>query len=250
MEGIDNTLPTFESLGLSKKQTLEKQTLGQEDFMKLMMAQMKHQDPMKPMENGEFISQMAQFSSVKGLKDIKDSFNTLANALQSSQALQASSMVGRKVLVPGNATELAADGVLRGAVEIPASSESVTVKIFNKAGEQVHAIDLGARTKGSIQFKWDGTVNGGAMKNNPAPEAISAVQPAMDPAMESVRTYMAEPGVYTIKAEANIDGEIQSVDTFVVDKVDSVSLAKDNQGVTLNLNNSGATLLSKVQEII
>ena len=51
MEGIDKTLPTFESLGLNKETPIEKPRLGQEDFMNLMMAQIKHQDPMKPMEN-------------------------------------------------------------------------------------------------------------------------------------------------------------------------------------------------------
>ena len=232
MEGIDK-LPTFESLGLSKKETpLEKPRLGQEDFMNLMMAQIKHQDPMKPMDNGDFISQMAEFSTVSGLKEIKDSFNTLANALQSSQALQASSMVGRHVLVPGNTSELVDGGKLRGSVELPATAENVTVKIYNQAGEQVKSIELGSQSAGSKQFEWDGIVK---------------TADATIPGSEAV---MAPPGVYTIKADAMIDGESNAVKTFTVDKVDSVSLAKDQQGVTLNLKNAGATLLSEVQEII
>ena len=232
MEGIDKTLPTFESLGLRKEKPVEKPRLSQEDFMTLMMAQMKHQDPTKPMENGDFISQMAQFSSVKGLKEIKDSFNTLANALQSSQALQASSMVGRKVMVPGNTAELSAKGTLRSGVELPAAAESVTIKVFNKSGEQVHSIDLGQRAAGSAQFNWDGVIQ------QANPEVLGS---------EDV---VAPPGVYSIKAEALIDGEQQSIDTFIVDKVDSVSLAKDSKGVTLNLANAGATSLAQVQEII
>lgn len=232
MEGIDKSLPTFESLGLSKEKPVEKPRLTQEDFMTLMMAQMKHQDPTKPMDNGDFIGQMAQFSSVKGLKEIKDSFNTLANALQSSQALQASSMVGRKVMVPGSSTELTAQGNIRGSLELPVPAESVTVKIFNKSGVQVHVIDLGQLDKGSKQFKWDGVIQ------------------KADPSIPGSEDVIAPPGVYSIRAEAMIDGKQQSVDTFVVDKVDSVSLAKDSQGVTLNLANAGATLLAQVQEII
>jgi len=232
MDGIDNTLPTFKSLGLSKESALDKPRLGQEDFMNLMMAQIKHQDPMKPMENGAFISQMAEFSSVSGLKEIKDSFNTLANALQSSQALQASSMVGRQVLVPGNKTDLNPQGGLRGSVEIPIASENVRVKIYNKSGEQVKVIELGQKAPGSAHFKWDGVIKT-ADDNVPGSEEIRA-----------------EAGVYMIKAEAVIDGKSTAIETFTIDKVDSVSLAKDMKGVTLNLKNAGATLLSEVQEII
>jgi len=209
--------------------------LGQEDFMNLMMAQIKHQDPMKPMENGDFISQMAEFSSVSGLKELKDSFNTLANALQSSQALQASSMVGRQVMVPGNIAELNEQGGLRGSVEIPHAAEKVTVKIFNKAGAQMKVIDLGPQRPGSTQFNWDGVIKSVA---DAMPDA---------PVSQGVR---ADPGVYSIKAEAIIDGKPTAIKTFTVDKVDSVSLAKDTQGVTLNLKHAGATLLSDVQEII
>ncbi|VAX00722.1 Flagellar basal-body rod modification protein FlgD [hydrothermal vent metagenome] len=239
MEGIDKSLPTFESLGLNKQKPLEKPRLGQEDFMNLMMAQIKHQDPMKPMENGDFISQMAEFSSVSGLKELKDSFNTLANALQSSQALQASSMVGRQVLVPGDVAELNAQGGIRGSVDVPHAAEKVTVKIFNKSGAQVAVMDLGPQRPGSTQFNWDGVIK-------KMDEMVPPVE-GMQPENQGVR---ADAGVYSVKAEAIIEGKPTAIQTFTVDKVDSVSLASDKQGVTLNLKHAGATLLSDVQEII
>lgn len=232
MEGIDKTLPTFESLGLSKQKPAEQKTLSQEDFMKLMMAQMQHQDPMKPMENGDFISQMAQFSSVEGLKDIKDSFNSLANAMQSSQALQASSMVGRKVMVPGEMAELAAGGTLRGGVDVPHEAESVVIKVLDKSGQTVYSKDLGKHTPGTAMFEWDGVIK------------------QADETIPGNTSEMAEPGKYKLVAEIMVDGERQNAETFSVDKVDSVSLAKGGQGVTLNLTNNGATSLADVREII
>jgi len=233
MEGIDKTLPSFESLGLGKNKPLEKKKrLGQEDFMKLMMAQMKHQDPLKPMANGEFITQMAQFSNVQGLKEIKDSFNHLANALQSAQALQASSMVGRKVMIPGQLGELVANSGMRGAVEVPEDTDNVSVKIMNKAGQLVKTIDLGEHKKGTVQFKWDG------------------VMKQADPKVPGSKDEVAPAGVYKVVAQMMKDGKAQALNTFVVDKVDSVSLAKGGQGVTLNLNHTGATSLANVREII
>lgn len=232
MERIDKHLPSFESLGLgNNKPKLKKQHLGQADFMKLMMAQMNHQDPLKPMANGEFISQMAQFSSVKGLKDIKDSFNKLANALQSSQALQASSMVGRKVLIPGRLGELAANG-MQGAIDLPTGTDKLTVKIMNKAGQLVKTLDLGDHKKGTVSFNWDGVIK------------------KADPHVPGSKEEKAPPGVYKVVAQYMKDGKATAANTFVVDKVDSVSLAKGGQGVTLNLNHTGATSLANVREIL
>ena len=80
MEPLDNKISSFDDIGLitnQQKKPAEQKKLGQEDFMDLMLAQMNHQDPFKPMENGEFLTQMAQFSAVSGLKDIKDSFKSL-----------------------------------------------------------------------------------------------------------------------------------------------------------------------------
>jgi flagellar basal-body rod modification protein FlgD len=243
MEGINKELPTFDSLGLTKKEPLKNQRLTQEDFMELMMAQMKHQDPMKPMENGEFISQMAQFSSVEGLKEIKDSFKTLADALHSSQALQASSMVGRQVLIPGDKTSLPENGVLTGAVNVPQGAEKVIVKVFDQKGQMVHSVDLGQQSPGVAQFKWDGTIS----KDQ---QAEPGVGQTLEEGSETPMADKAAAGRYTLRAEIMTGSETVAADTLVVDKVESVSLSGANQGVTLNLSNSGSTGLSQVQEIL
>jgi flagellar basal-body rod modification protein FlgD len=236
MDGIDKigdkSAANFEALGLAKHEPLKQKQLKQEDFMTLMMAQMKHQDPLKPMDNTQFVSQMAQFSSLEGLKDMKDSFATLATTLQSAQALQASSMVGRSVLIPGNATELPATGEMHGGVDVPAETEQLNVKILDGNGQLVKTIELGKRAEGLAAFNWDGIIN----------KADSKVPGSVE--------QKAKPGKYSIQAEMMVDGKAQAVSTLVTDKVNSVSLGKGNQGVTLNLSISGSKLLADVREIL
>ena len=234
MNDLDKAKVTsFESLGLTKpKQPPQAAKLGQEDFMKLMMTQMNNQDPFKPMEDGEFLSQMAQFSAVSGLKDIKDSFLSLTDSLKSNQALQASSMVGRKVLVPGSKSILTAEGELRGAVDLPANTGNLTIKITNKAGELVHKVEMGEQTAGIVHFNWDGMNK-------------TAVDGQKEKASQRV-----PQGEYNVHAEIELDGERQNVDTLIVDKVDSVSLGNNGQGITLNLAHAGSAGLSTVKQIM
>ncbi len=235
MENINKpNAASFESLGLTKtkkQQAKEKPHLGQEEFMKLMMTQMKNQDPFKPMADGEFLSQMAQFSAVSGLKDIKESFASLSDSLKSSYALQASSMVGRKVLIPGDIAKLSSKGGISGAVELPMSSSNLKVHILNAKGEEVKTLDMGSRPKGLVHFKWDGTKQSlnkeGKLENNGR----------------------AVPGNYSIKAEIVADGKQQAVKTMVVDSVESVSLGANAQKMTLNLANGGAKAMSSVRQI-
>ena len=75
-----------------------KKKLGQQDFLRLMVAQIQNQDPMQPQMNGEFLSQLAQFSTNDGVAKMQESLQQMATSLQSNQALQASALVGRKVL--------------------------------------------------------------------------------------------------------------------------------------------------------
>ncbi len=234
MNEIDKANATsFESLGLkTADKPLKQQHLGQEDFMKLMTTQLNHQDPFKPMENGDFLAQMAQFSAVTGLKDIKDEFKDLSAALQSSQALQASSMVGRRVLVPGNETELPEQGPLKGAVDLPASTSNLSIKITDARGELVKTLDLGSKTAGTVHFSWDGKMS----------------VPGEDGEADSERR--APAGTYRITAEALVDGKPQAVNTLVVDAVESVSLGQPGQPMTLNLGHAGSTSMNNVKQIL
>lgn len=235
MENINkSSVTSFESLGLTKtakQQATEQPRLGQEEFMKLMLTQMNNQDPFKPMEDGEFLTQMAQFSAVSGLKDIKDSFATLTDSLKSSHALQASSMVGRKVLVPGNVVQLPDAGEISGAVELPMSSSNLKIHIVDSSGQEVKTLDMGSQPQGMVNFKWDG------------------MKQSMNEEGELLNDGRAEAGNYTIRAEIVADGEQQAVKTLVVDSVESVSLGANAQGMTLNLANGNATAMSTVKQI-
>lgn len=237
MNGIDKNLdatqapPSFEDLGLARKEKLKDKNLGQDEFLSLMVAQMSNQDPMKPMENGEFISQMAQFSAAKGMKEIKDSFTSLAEALQSSQALQASSMVGRTVMVPGDVASLPEGGSLEGSVELKHGAPELVVSVMDSAGQLLKKIHLGRQQPGQVDFSWNGEIDRGIDD----PDAA---------------TQQASPGKYTIRADVIFEGKPEAVSTLVKDKVESVSLGKGIKSVTLNLSNSGSSTLSNVKEVM
>jgi flagellar basal-body rod modification protein FlgD len=195
--------------------------LGQEQFLSLMVAQLKNQDPMQPMQNGEFLGQMAQFGTVSGIQDLQKSFGSLASALQSNQALMASSLVGRTVLAPGNNGYLAAGSTFGGAVDLPTASADVVVNITDSSGQLVQRLDLGAQTAGTVRFAWDGMTATGA--------------PAM-------------PGVYKVSAQALNGTQQYAPNTLMEARVDSVSLGGSN-GLTLNLAGLGAVNLSDVKQI-
>ncbi len=240
MEPINNKISSFDDIGLApsqNKKSAEKKHLGQEDFMDLMLAQMNHQDPFKPMANGEFLTQMAQFSAVSGLKDIKDSFKNLADTMQSNQALQATSMVGRKVLVPGNDfrinQNMSKPFEVQASADLKVATDELIVNIKNSRGEVVKEINLGARSAGKIDFSWDGKTK--------QDDKL---------AKGEGKLVMSLPGKYTMEAYASIDNEKQGVDTLVFDMVDSVSVGHAGQPMTLNLTNAGQAKMSEVLKIM
>lgn len=103
--------PGFEQFRLVENDAAAKRKeLGQDEFFELIITQLQNQDSFKPMERGDFLGQIAQFSTVNGISDLQQSFATLATSLQPSQALQASTMVGREVVVPRDVVALKTDG--------------------------------------------------------------------------------------------------------------------------------------------
>ncbi len=223
MSDIKNTDAVLQSLGLKQSQG-NKGTgrLGQEQFLELMIAQLRNQDPFKPLESGDFLSQMAQFSTVTGISDLQSSFNQLAGSLTSNQALQASALVGRTVLVPAASGTLESGGAVTGSAELPATTQSLVVEVSDANGQLVRRMELGPQAAGRVPFLWDGTTDAG------------------DP---------AAPGRYQIRARALVGDEAVAVDTLLADRVESVTLGRAGQGITLNLASAGSMEFSEVREI-
>jgi len=226
MAHIDNNLNTIiNDLGLTGQTGKPKKApdqLGQTEFLNLMITQLKNQDPFSPMENGDFISQMAQFSSVTGLAELQQSFDKLATSLQSNQALQASSLVGRTVLVPSAAGTLSTNGTLRGAVELTTSSGAVGVTIQDESGQVIRRLELGPQSSGEVYFNWDGIADNGQS---------------------------APAGRYFVSADASINGDTVAFETLMSASVDSVTLGQGGQGLRLNLTDGNVVDFASVREI-
>lgn len=203
----------------SQKKTDE---LGKDEFLTLMLAQMKNQDPLKPMENGEFIAQLAQFQTVTGVEDLNRTFSDFASSMQSNQALQASALVGREVLVPGSAGFLPANGSLGGSINLPVSTTSAKVNVYTTTGQLLGQVALGPQPAGQAAFNWDGRLADGTV---------------------------LPPGAYQLEAEAVIDGKVEAVETLISARVDSVSLGQAGREPVLNLANVGPMGFSQVREI-
>ncbi len=162
MSGIDATnnsslTAILDKLGVSsydENKTKAKDSLGQEDFLKLMTTQLQNQDPFAPMENGEFIAQMAQFSTVTGITEMGQTLKSLASQLNEFRVATASDLLGHSVLVPGNLARPNKDGEIHGVIDLPAASAANGVVISDMSGEVVHTIDLGSQSSGLVGFSW------------------------------------------------------------------------------------------------
>lgn len=213
----------FRSLtDLTAESSRKGQDLGQEEFLELMTTQLQNQDPLKPMENGDFLAQIAQFSTVEGIGDLNKNFASLSESLVSNQALQATNLVGRKVLAPTGVAALKTGDSIRGSVELPAASGEVIVNVRDQSGAVVRRLELGSQAAGSVDFQWDGLKDDGRF---------------------------ATPGNYFLSTEASIDGQFESVDTLLASDVRSVTLSNSG-GLLLDLDGIGALDFSEVRQIL
>lgn len=137
------------------------QTLGQADFLKLMTAQLKSQDPFNPVDNTQMVAQMAQFSSVAGISQMNTTLSSIADKLGATSTSDALSYVGKNVLTAGNVAYGRSSGGIQGAVQLGADASDVTVAISDANGNLLKTMSLGAQSKGTVSFDWDGTTDAG-----------------------------------------------------------------------------------------
>ncbi|PID44830.1 MAG: flagellar biosynthesis protein FlgD [Proteobacteria bacterium] len=225
MSAINSAPGAAELLGSSfshtQQNTAPSQELGRNEFMELMLAQMNNQNPMEPQDNGDFIAQLAQFSSLEEMQNMSSTIDSAVAQFRSTQALQASALVGRSVLVESPDGPLQPDGTMSGMVDLPASTSNLRVSVMNETGELVAQINMGQQLAGQIPFQWDGmNMNGQVMP----------------------------PGRYTLKAEAGYSSGNEQVQTLLSANVDSVSVGAAG-AITLNLAGVGPMSISDVRQI-
>jgi flagellar basal-body rod modification protein FlgD len=197
--------------------------LNQDSFLKLMIAQLKNQDPFKPLDPTEYVGQLAQFSTVSGLQAIQTSISGLTESMRGNQVLDGASLVGRSVLAEGDIVRLGADGSGgRGLVEVPAGVSVVQLVVSDRAGQAVRVMPLDAAA-GTQEFRWDGLTSAGEI---------------------------AAPGAYRVNVLARIDGQVTSLPTQVAAQVTSVSIDAATNALTLNTNTLGALPLASVRRIL
>ncbi|WP_256833278.1 flagellar hook assembly protein FlgD [Pseudomonas sediminis] len=203
-----------------KQDTTQNKELGKNEFLNLLVAQLNNQNPLEPQGNGEFIAQLAQFSQVEGIEKLNTSMESLLSGYQSSQALQASSLVGRKVIVPTDKAVVDTSESFKASLVLPTSSSNVYVNVYDSAGSVVTRVNLGEQAAGSVSFIWDGK------------DASGNLMP---------------PGTYRFEAQATYGDETKGLYTLLPANVDSVTLGGSE--LMLNLAGLGSVPISQVQVI-
>lgn len=229
---IDNTSSTSNSIlsslnagSSSSSSTSETGTsaLGKDSFLQLLVTQLNNQNPLDPQDNTQFVSQLAQFSSLESMENLDTTLGNFYSSFQSSQALQASSLVGRSVIV--NSSKVQVDDPsagVQGSLVMPSNGDGVTLKIYDSDGGLVRTIDMGSQKSGSIDFNWDG--------NDDSGEQVAS-------------------GTYTVKATATLDGTSTALTTYLPATVNSVTLGQSGGEMTLNLAGIGSVSASSIQTI-
>lgn len=224
---INSSLATGESVldnyRVDQSRFAKGDELGKDQFLQLLVAQLNNQDPLSPQENGDFIAQLAQFSTVEGIDKLNSSMESLLGGYQSSQALQASSLVGRTVTVPTSRAMVDTAAGLTGELVLNKPSDFVSVSVYNESGSLVTNLNLGGLKAGLHKFTWDGADDNGNI---------------------------LPPGRYKFEANAVLDGENKQLATLLPANVDSVSLGMGKNGdMVLNLSGLGSIELSEVFSI-
>lgn len=216
---IDAILGT--SQGAAQTPAKPKDQLGQDAFLQLMLAQLRHQDPTSPVDPADFLGQLAQFGTVTGIQDMQGSLSTLSDALRSTQVLGGTSMVGRDVLVAADSIGIGEQGTVIGTVNIPTGTRSASLVVTDANGQQVRRVALSPR-EGELAFEWDGLTEDGTR---------------------------APVGDYRVNVVADVAGASEQLPTSLLARVGSVTIDPKDFSLTLNTD-LGPVSLGRVRRVM
>ncbi len=197
--------------------------LTQSDFFALLTQQLAFQDPTKPVENDQMIAQMTSFTMADGISQLNTNFKDFASSMNSNQALQASSLVGRTVRVQSDKMVFDGTNTSYGAVDVPAKTTTFKVSIYDSSGALVMSKSVENPPEGKFELMWDGTDNNG--------EKVKA-------------------GIYQVKVDGSVSGKNESLVTSSYVPISSVTLGSSSADMKLNLLGLGAKKMSDILEIV
>ena len=190
---------------------------AQDRFLTMLMAQMKNQDPLNPMDNAQMTTQMAQINTVSGIEKVNTSINSLASQFSQMQVMQGTSLIGHDVLTSGNRMTIDnAQG--KGAFTLDSKANQVTMEVRTVGCALVDTQEMGGLNAGTHQFAWN----------------------------DSNKQFEGQPLVFTIKATNGSDKVASS--TLQQLKVGAIST--QNGTLQLDVGNGTKISYSDVKEVI
>jgi len=187
---------------------------SEDRFLKLLVAQLKNQDPLNPMDNAQVTSQMAQIQTVSGIEKLNSTVLGLNAQFAQLQTLGGAALVGRNVLIEGNRM-VATDGAGHGGFELASQADRVKLEVLDGAGRVIDTVELGANASGRHSFDWT------------PPAGIDAAQ------------------AVKFRISATLGTTAVAATTYTRDRVDAVSAGVD--GLVLELANAGPVGYDKVK---
>ena len=157
------TLNTLNGTGPAGSVNSASEAGSQDRFLKLLVTQLKNQDPLSPMDNAQLTSQIAQINTVSGIATLNTSVQGLSSQFLQMQSLQGASLVGKDVIVPGSKLDIdtaAATG--QGGFELASAADAVKVEVLSPAGRVLDTLNLGAQSIGVHSFNWPSGTYGNA----------------------------------------------------------------------------------------
>ena len=216
---VSDPFAAINATGKSKNSTTTVED-PQDRFLKLLVTQLKNQDPLNPMDNAQMTSQLAQMSTVSGIEKLNTTLNTLVDNLGNSQSMQAADLIGKHVLVPGSQLVLKSGSAFAG-INLASAADQVTLKVLDSSGAVVQTQKLGAQKAGVLNIAWDGATDAG----------VKAVD-----------------GTYTFTVEAMQGSNQVTVDALQVGMVSA--LVRSKSGFLLDLGALGHVDFKNVQQIL
>ena len=223
VNNIGGQSDVLSDLSINNKQ-VEREETEKDMFMRLLLAQMENQNPLNPQDGTEFVSQLAELSTLEGIGNMTSSVEELSGLYRSSQALQATTLVGREVLVESNQAYFDAANPVSGQIKAPGQSVLDAKVTITDARGQVVRTDMLGSLEGDLDtpFAWDGVDNSGNIM---------------------------PPGQYTISVNGRVGGEIESLQVNTYARVNSVSILNSRGDMELKLTGLGSLSSSEIKEV-